>query len=207
MLLEIRFGEKGEFQMKKAFNSLGISGAAIGEALVREAGMAHRDSDPQTIQQLLECSHFVSVPYDYLDKALHQAARHERPNIAKLLIAYGAQVNARNEHGGTALSEAACGKTAETVKLLIQNVANVHACDHTGRTPLMIAAAYGAPDIIEVLLKAGADPTAKDINRMTAFDWAEMRKKPENARILAAAAAPVAPARPKRPKFIMSSGR
>jgi hypothetical protein len=194
--------------MKKAFNSLGISGAAVGEALVREAGMAHRDSDPQTIQQLLECGTFVTIPYDYLDKALRQAARHERPNIAKLLIAYGAQVNARDEHGGTALSIAACGKSAETVKLLIENVANVNACDDTGRTPLMMAAAWGVPDTVDALLKAGADLSSKDNHRLTAFDWADIRRKQENAGILKSfVAAPATPARPKQPNFIMSSGR
>ena len=44
--------------------------------------------------------------------------------------------------------------------------------DIDGTTALHLAAALGHTDIVEVLLKAGADPMARDKNRMTAFDLA-----------------------------------
>lgn len=192
--------------MKKEFNKLGV-GAALGEALVHELIMMSGTNDPEEVLQMLARSSVVTIPQSYLDRALCSAAGQGKPDIAKILIQHGANVNSRDEEGITPLSQAAYSKTAETTKLLISKGANVNSRGYLNQTPLITAAVYGVPDTIKELLKAGTDPKAKDRNGMTAYEWAKLTKKQENAEILEpVSAAPVMPARP-RPKFIMSSGR
>lgn len=193
--------------MKKEFNKLGI-GAALGEALVHELIMMGDTKDPEEVLQILTRSSVVTIPQSYLDRALCSAAGHKKPDIAKILIQHGANVNACDEYGYTPLAFAAHSKTAETTKLLISKGANVNSRDNNlSQTPLIQAADQGVPATIEALLKAGADPKAKDRNGLTAYEWAKWHKRQEIAKILEpVSVAPVIPARP-RPKFIMSSGR
>ncbi|MGN1308837.1 MAG: ankyrin repeat domain-containing protein, partial [Akkermansia sp.] len=88
--------------------------------------------------------------------------------LLKLLLSYGADVNARiGESGSTILMFAAeKGYRAKIVSLLLKQGADVNARDNSGRTPLMFAASSG---IAEVLLDHGADINAKDNNGMTAL--------------------------------------
>ena len=67
---------------------------------------------------------------------LHRAAMHGSKEIAELLIAEGANLNAKNEWGGTPLHYAARRGYKEDVELLIAEGADVNAMDDFGRTPL-----------------------------------------------------------------------
>ena len=58
---------------------------------------------------------------------LHLAAFFNGPEVAKLLIDNGAEVNAKDEDGATPLHLAAQKNTAAVVKLLIDNGAAVNA--------------------------------------------------------------------------------
>jgi ankyrin repeat protein len=88
--------------------------------------------------------------------------------VAELLIAEGADVNAKDEHGGTPLHQAASWKKKEMVELLIAEGADVNAKSKYGRTALYVAAA-GSPtsrqirkEIVEQLIAKSADVNAKD---------------------------------------------
>jgi ankyrin repeat protein len=67
---------------------------------------------------------------------LHYAAYGGHKEIAELLIAEGADVNAKDEDGVTPLHEAAFGGYKEIAELLIAKGADVNAKNNGGETPL-----------------------------------------------------------------------
>ncbi|MGR3302530.1 MAG: ankyrin repeat domain-containing protein [Candidatus Scalindua sp.] len=83
------------------------------------------------------------------------------PNIIKLLIEMGADVNDVNEGGGyitkTALHEAIKRNSLDIVKILIENGANIETKNINKYTPLQMAAKQGKTDIVEILIEKGAD--------------------------------------------------
>ena len=99
----------------------------------------------------------------------------ENPEVTKLLLDAGADVNARDKNGCTPLIWAAVfNENPEVTKVLIDAGANVNARSEYGTTPLMHAAWYNQnPEVIKVLLDAGADGRVKDNAGKTAFDYAE----------------------------------
>ena len=114
--------------------------------------------------------------------------------IIKLLIAAGADVNAKCRTGSTALVYAARYGNKEIVKLLITAGADVNAKGSIvddGRTALMVAAAKGNTEMAKLLIDAGADVNAKDNGDCTALNWAIDIGHTEIAKLLIAAGANV----------------
>ena len=83
---------------------------------------------------------------------MHRAAYRVHKEIAELLIAEGADVNAKNVDGWTPLHSAAAGRK-EIAELLIANGADVNAKDDKGRTPL--DRGFGYTEIDDLLRKHG----------------------------------------------------
>ena len=79
--------------------------------------------------------------------------------MAELLIANGADVNAKDIDGWTPLRKAAFYGHREIVELLIANGADVNAKDDEGRTPLDEAAG----EIADLLRKHGGE-TGEELN-------------------------------------------
>jgi ankyrin repeat protein len=93
------------------------------------------------------------------ESVLMTAARTGQTRAVALLLAHGADVQARErETGQTALMWAAAEHHLEVVQLLLQRGADVHARSEGGFTPLLFAAQQGSVEIARVLLAAGADP-------------------------------------------------
>lgn len=108
--------------------------------------------------------------------ALHIAAGSffaERIDIASMLIAGTADVNARNSQGETPLHYAIKDyrspmtpitreDRSKMLQFLLDNGAHIDAPDNKGTTPLMLAVRTNNVPAITFLLQAGADHTARD---------------------------------------------
>jgi len=105
----------------------------------------------------------------FCDTPLHLAARFGREDLADLLIAGGANVEALNEHDERPLHVAAAHGRPAVAKLLLARGADVNAPGPAGKTPLHAAAfGVGVPsdvdartDVAKLLLAAGADVNAR----------------------------------------------
>jgi len=78
-------------------------------------------------------------------------------DIAKLLIAAGADVNAQSIHGDTALMYTSVTGHPEIAKMFIEAGADVNARSNNGSTALMLAIDPVHTEIVQLLLEFGAD--------------------------------------------------
>ncbi len=88
---------------------------------------------------------------------MHLAATYGHKGLAEFLLANGAEVNARDDVGGTPLHYAADRGYKKIVQLLQANNAQVNARDRCGVTPLGFAASK--PDETTVNCVACCQPT------------------------------------------------
>ena len=92
------------------------------------------------------------------DVALFDAIYWSDPEIVRLLIETGADVNAAEGFGGdTPLHEAVAQGNGEIVKILVAAGADINAEGFMSRTPLSLAAEEGATEIMRILLRPGLD--------------------------------------------------
>jgi ankyrin repeat protein len=82
-------------------------------------------------------------------------------DVAKLLLANNADVDAQDNKGNTPLHLAARGGYKDVAELLLANKADVNAKDNYGNTPLHYAASHGNKDLAELLLANKAEINAK----------------------------------------------
>jgi cytohesin len=93
---------------------------------------------------------------------LTESAIKGQTDIADLLIAKGANVDARDKSGATPLHQAALKGNLAFATLLLQHGADVNARDGDGATPLHNAALSGRRELAALLLDKGADREARD---------------------------------------------
>jgi ankyrin repeat protein len=86
---------------------------------------------------------------------LHLAVSFEHADMASLLLAHKANIEARNCFGQTPIFFA---EDAKFVNLLLKAGANIEAVNSYGQTPLLSAASSWDRERVEVLLAAKADP-------------------------------------------------
>lgn len=99
---------------------------------------------------------------------LHFAAWHGHRAVAEVLLASGADMEARTCWGVTPLAVAAGeGNSPEVVQLLLSRGAEVNVRDSSGRTPLWIAAIRGNLAVVKILAGGGADINASDEDGLT----------------------------------------
>ncbi|MFB8787332.1 MAG: ankyrin repeat domain-containing protein [Potamolinea sp.] len=108
--------------------------------------------------------------------------------MAQLLIAKGADVNAKNKNGETPLHLA---RSQEMVQLLIAKGADVNAKNKNGETPLRLALRINKQEIAQLLIANGADVNARDNYGETLLNLALLNNKQEIAQLLIANGADV----------------
>ena len=109
-----------------------------------------------------DCGHFVAP--------LIIAARNGHLNSVKILLGYGADIEARGTlktgieviEGCTPLWAAASFGRLDVVKLLIEQNADVDGRTSTGSTPLRTAVINGHLDVVRCLVESGADVNARN---------------------------------------------
>ena len=116
------------------------------------------------------------------DTALHAAGFSYDSEIARELIARGADVRARNRRGAEPLHAAVIGnpgsstwnpaRQREVIRYLIGSGADPNAPATGGVTPLHRAVRNRCSAAVETLLQAGADPHLQNANCSTASDLA-----------------------------------
>ena len=128
----------------------------------------------------------ASVCYPSFDRSKEVALR-----IVKLLIRFGADVNARNYNGEPAIIWAAKCGSAQLASLLIDNGANVNIVSNRSAAPLHQAIHESRRsksfETIETLILAGANPYVKNSDQefgKSAIEWAKIYKDNELLRIL-----------------------
>jgi ankyrin repeat protein len=87
---------------------------------------------------------------------LHSAVASRQVEIAGLLLARGADVNARYQNGYTALHAAAENGQVAMVQLLLEHGAQPFAAKDDGLTPLMLAEMQGFQQVAEMIRSAAA---------------------------------------------------
>ncbi len=104
-------------------------------------------------------------------------------DVVNRLIKRGADVN---KPGWAPLHYAATHGHLDVMNVLLENHAYIDAASPNGSTPLMMAALYGTPSAVKLLLEAGADSSLKNVQGLTAIDFANRDNRTESAQIIAA---------------------
>ena len=128
---------------------------------------------------------FLSVRFAQIyegDTALHAAGFSYDAEMARELIARGADLRARNRRGAEPLHSAVIGNPGsptwnpacqcEVIRYLIKSGADPNAPGAGGVTPLHRAVRNRCSAAVETLLQVGADPHLQNDNGSTAFDLA-----------------------------------
>ncbi len=161
---------------------VGAAMLLVGAAITRTLFIRARDSricragagKLDEVRALVE-SHpeVVTARNRFGETPLHIAAEGGDRDVAGLLIARGADVNASDSiRGDTPLHYAARHRAVAVAGVLLAHGADVNAPNRKGRTPLHAATVLGARAIAELLLDHGGDVNARDKRGRTALGCA-----------------------------------
>ena len=134
---------------------------------------------------------FIILLEKVFPNLLVEATKSNEFEAAKMLIATGADVNARDFAGATSLMIAARNGHTEIAQLLIAANADVNAINNEDKTALMLAAENGHTEIAQLLIDAHADVNASDYRGLTTLMWAAENGHTEIVKLLIAANADI----------------
>lgn len=100
---------------------------------------------------------------------LHLATHYGHSQVAAMLLAHGADVNARatNDLGSSPLLWAITGQDVEAITLLLDHGADINETTTAGSTPLHKAAVTGNAALVRLLLARGANVNARNSGGQT----------------------------------------
>ena len=131
---------------------------------------AIRNNDLASLRALLKTTG-VNLKDQRESTPLMYAAAHGSLEAMKLLIAAGADVNAKNAFSATALLW--CANDIAKVRLLVEKGADVNVHSKQGMTPLVVAASDdGSTEVVKLLIEKGAHPSEPGFLGITPLDAA-----------------------------------
>ncbi|PDT16380.1 hypothetical protein CO670_13570 [Rhizobium sp. J15] len=145
------------------------SAAAANTDVVKKFHDAVHAGDITTVRTMLAAEPSLATSVDeYRFQPIHLLDMYFERQILELLLATGADINARNDEGITILHIVT---DPDAVNVLIGKGADIEARDNRGRTPLVaqLGNQQNGPDVVAALLESGANPDAKDDSGMTAL--------------------------------------
>jgi ankyrin repeat protein len=194
-----------------SFSALAQKWFQIGEHMcdartVREKPLldAIKKGDELLVEKLLQKGGNPNLTDDCGIPIIDYAADMIRPDLIKILIKSGANVNAIDDHPHNKppllwlidnfsiqllLSEGAADKFYDSVKLLIENGANVNLRGKASNSALISAVGIQQPRLVELLIAAGADINFQNEADRTAYSYAAQIGEKDIKRILALAGA------------------
>ncbi len=116
------------------------------------------------------------------ESPLMLAALKGQEDVVRKLIDRGADVN---KPGWTPLHYASTNGHVGIMNLLLEHHAYLDAESPNKTTPLMMAAFYGSSQAVKLLLEAGADPTLRNEQGLSAVDFAQRGNRPDAAAMIA----------------------
>jgi ankyrin repeat protein len=153
----------------------------LGPNLLEAAKNGHAND---MLEVLVEGVNMEFTDMDDGDSALIWASLNGHIDCVRLLVEFGANMDAKNIYGYTALIRAAQKGHADCVRLLIESGANTNAKGQFGFTALIVAAARGHMDCMRLLIDGKADKDAKGEYGHTALIWAARKGHAECVRLL-----------------------
>ncbi len=117
------------------------------------------NGDPRGIESALSRGAQLEARHTERDLTpLMLAIYRDHTSLVRLLLARGANPNARNHLGLTPLMMAATGGQGDIALMLLDQGAVIDEADESGHSPLMWAAFWGHTELVKKLLERGADP-------------------------------------------------
>jgi ankyrin repeat protein len=153
---------EGDFMLARAWIGVLCVVASLwaGDARLSEAAM---QGDKEAVRSLLKQRGDVDAAQGDGTTALHWAAFRDDLEMAKMLLAAGANVKAATREGAiTPLFMACTNGNAAIVEALLNAGAGPNSVNANGTTALMTSAASGSVDAVKVVLAHGADVKAKE---------------------------------------------
>src|ERR1700686_4766748 len=130
------------------------------DARLSEAAM---QGDKAAVKTLLQQHADIDGAQGDGTTALHWAAFNDDLDLAKMLVAAGANVRATTRLGAISPLFMACTNgDAAMIELLVKAGADVNSAKANGTTALMLAASSGSVEAVEILIKNGARVDAKE---------------------------------------------
>ena len=112
---------------------------------------------PEIVRALIEKGANVNAKYPETgESVLMLMVLGDYLENVKSVLAGGADVNARDDHGNSALILAAANNKLEFAKALLEKGADVNAKAHNGETPLSVAKQNGFSKMTQLLGQPGA---------------------------------------------------
>ena len=147
-------------------NSPEIPPGGTGEGSLHEAALNGKLEKAETL--IKANPELVFNQHSYAEQApLHLAVEYGNVDVAKLLLANKADVEAKAHGGWTPLLNAVFGGNKAAVELLLDHHADVNVKEDAGRTPLHVVAENGYTEIARLLLAHKAEINARNGDGMT----------------------------------------
>jgi len=155
--------------------------------------VAARNADAPAMERFLHDGAAVDSRNRLGESALLIVIKKERFDLARTLVAAGADVNLAAINGTTPLMAAAYTGDTAFVTLLLDKGAKLDAVDRIKKNAMTYAAGEGRTDVVLLFMARGVDPNAVYQNGLTALMWAAGYGRVDTMRALVAAHARTEP--------------